>query len=104
MVRIFVVDMAKCVFLTVRRARSLPQRRGRHRLHAAGVEILAGSDMQSGVFPGPGLHRELRLLVEILIEVGQLIELEDEVAMGKGRRLATDRQIAEQQLVFIATA
>lgn len=34
------------------------------RLHAAGVEILAGSDAQPGVFPGPGLHRELALLVE----------------------------------------
>jgi imidazolonepropionase-like amidohydrolase len=33
------------------------------RLHAAGVTILAGSDPQSGVFPGPGLHRELRQLV-----------------------------------------
>ncbi len=32
------------------------------RLHAAGVEILAGSDMQSGVFPGAGLHRELHHL------------------------------------------
>jgi imidazolonepropionase-like amidohydrolase len=29
------------------------------RLHAAGVTIFAGSDTQSGVFPGPGLHREL---------------------------------------------
>jgi imidazolonepropionase-like amidohydrolase len=29
------------------------------RLHAAGVEIFAGSDTQSGVFPGAGLHREL---------------------------------------------
>ena len=29
------------------------------RLHAAGVAIFAGSDTQSGVFPGPGLHREL---------------------------------------------
>lgn len=34
------------------------------RLHEAGVEILAGSDMQSGVFPGPGLHRELGHLRE----------------------------------------
>jgi imidazolonepropionase-like amidohydrolase len=33
------------------------------RLHAAGVTILAGSDVQSGVFPGPGLHRELENLV-----------------------------------------
>jgi imidazolonepropionase-like amidohydrolase len=32
------------------------------RLHAAGVEIFAGSDTQSGVFPGPGLHRELAKL------------------------------------------
>jgi imidazolonepropionase-like amidohydrolase len=29
------------------------------RLHAAGVTIFAGSDTQSGVFAGPGLHREL---------------------------------------------
>jgi len=34
------------------------------RLRAAGVTILAGSDTQSGVFPGAGLHRELRLLTE----------------------------------------
>jgi imidazolonepropionase-like amidohydrolase len=34
------------------------------RLHAAGVTILAGSDTQSGVFPGAGLHRELHLLTE----------------------------------------
>lgn len=34
------------------------------RLRAAGVTILAGSDTQSGVFPGPGLHRELALLAE----------------------------------------
>ena len=33
------------------------------RLHEAGVTILAGSDTQMGVFPGPGLHRELALLV-----------------------------------------
>jgi imidazolonepropionase-like amidohydrolase len=33
------------------------------RLHAAGVTILAGSDSQSGVFAGPGLHRELANLV-----------------------------------------
>jgi imidazolonepropionase-like amidohydrolase len=32
------------------------------RLHEAGVTILAGSDAQPGVFHGPGLHRELRLL------------------------------------------
>ena len=33
------------------------------RLHEAGVTILAGSDTQSGVFPGPGLHREIANLV-----------------------------------------
>jgi imidazolonepropionase-like amidohydrolase len=32
------------------------------RLHAAGVVMLAGSDMQAGVFPGAGLHRELHHL------------------------------------------
>jgi imidazolonepropionase-like amidohydrolase len=35
-----------------------------HRLRAAGVTILAGSDAQAGVFPGAGLHRELQLLTE----------------------------------------
>lgn len=34
------------------------------RLRAAGVTILAGSDTQSGIYPGPGLHRELALLRE----------------------------------------
>jgi imidazolonepropionase-like amidohydrolase len=33
------------------------------RVHAAGVTVLAGSDAQTGVFPGPGLHRELASLV-----------------------------------------
>lgn len=34
------------------------------RLHAAGVTMFAGSDTQSGVFPGAGLHRELHHLQE----------------------------------------
>jgi len=34
------------------------------RLRAAGVTILAGSDPQSGVFPGAALHRELGYLTE----------------------------------------
>lgn len=34
------------------------------RLHAAGMVILAGSDVQSGVFPGASLHRELQTLVD----------------------------------------
>ncbi len=33
-------------------------------LRDAGVTILAGSDVQAGVLPGPGLHRELGLLQE----------------------------------------
>ncbi|HEY2775941.1 MAG TPA: amidohydrolase family protein [Candidatus Binatia bacterium] len=33
-------------------------------MHQKGITLLAGSDAQSGVFPGPGLHRELALLVE----------------------------------------
>lgn len=33
------------------------------RLHQAGMTILAGSDVQSGVFPGASLHRELATLV-----------------------------------------
>lgn len=33
------------------------------RVHAAGVTVLAGSDTQSGVYAGAGLHRELALLV-----------------------------------------
>jgi imidazolonepropionase-like amidohydrolase len=33
-------------------------------MRAAGATVLAGSDAQSGVFPGAGLHRELALLVE----------------------------------------
>lgn len=43
------------------------------RLHAAGVEILAGSDPQTGVFPGAGLHRELALLVESGLSPAQAI-------------------------------
>lgn len=33
-------------------------------LREAGITVLAGSDAQTGVFPGAGLHRELALLVE----------------------------------------
>jgi imidazolonepropionase-like amidohydrolase len=46
------------------RTQRLNARENVRRLHAAGVTILAGSDMQSGVFPGASLHRELQLLVE----------------------------------------
>jgi len=34
------------------------------RVHEAGITVLAGSDVQSGVFPGPSLHRELANLVK----------------------------------------
>lgn len=43
------------------------------RLHAAGVTILAGSDTQSGVFPGTGLHREIVTLVAAGLTPGQAI-------------------------------
>lgn len=43
------------------------------RLHQAGVTILAGSDAQSGVFPGPGLHRELHHLVRAGLSPSQAI-------------------------------
>jgi imidazolonepropionase-like amidohydrolase len=43
------------------------------RLHEAGVTILAGSDTQSGVFPGAGLHRELHLLTEAGLTPAQAI-------------------------------
>jgi imidazolonepropionase-like amidohydrolase len=39
-------------------------RRSIRYMRAAGATVLAGSDSQSGVFPGAGLHRELALLVE----------------------------------------
>lgn len=43
------------------------------RLHRAGVTILAGSDTQSGVFPGAGLHRELHHLRECGLTTAQVI-------------------------------
>lgn len=43
------------------------------RLHTAGVTILAGSDVQTGVFPGAGLHRELHLLAESGLTPAQAI-------------------------------
>lgn len=42
----------------------LSWRTGIRLLRERGVTILAGSDSQSGVFPGAGLHREFALLVE----------------------------------------
>lgn len=43
------------------------------RLHQAGITILAGSDSQSGVFPGAGLHRELVSLVASGLTPSQVI-------------------------------
>jgi len=43
------------------------------RLRAAGVTILAGSDVQSGVFPGASLHRELAHLVASGMTPGEAI-------------------------------
>ena len=43
------------------------------RVHAAGITILAGSDTQSGVFPGAGLHREIVTLVDAGLTPGEAI-------------------------------
>ena len=43
------------------------------RLHQAGMTILAGSDVQSGVFPGASLHRELVSLVNAGLTPSQAI-------------------------------
>lgn len=43
------------------------------RVHGAGITVLAGSDTQSGVFPGAGLHREIATLVEAGLTPGQAI-------------------------------
>ncbi len=43
------------------------------RLFDAGVTMLAGSDPQSGVFAGPGLHRELVLMSEAGIPSAQVL-------------------------------
>ncbi len=51
-------------FLQLLREQRQAGRENVRRLNAAGVAILAGSDTQSGVLPGAGLHRELALLVE----------------------------------------
>jgi imidazolonepropionase-like amidohydrolase len=50
-------------FLALLRAERQSGPDNARRLHAAGVTLFAGSDPQSGVFPGAGLHRELAHLV-----------------------------------------
>lgn len=51
-------------FFELLHATRLEWRTSIRRMRAKGVTILAGSDAQSGVFPGAGLHREFALLVE----------------------------------------
>lgn len=41
------------------------QRTNARRLHEAGMMILAGSDVQFGVFPGAALHRDIAALADI---------------------------------------
>jgi imidazolonepropionase-like amidohydrolase len=60
------------------------------RLHRAGVTILAGSDMQSGVFPGAGLHRELLLLQEAGLKPAEVIRA---ATLDAARFLAGDSEI-----------
>jgi len=60
-------------WLSVLRANRAHARDNVRRLRAAGVTILAGSDTQPGVFPGPGLHRELSLLTEAGLSNGDAI-------------------------------
>tara|TARA_R110002049_G_scaffold16202_4_gene65112 strand:+ start:334 stop:1803 length:1470 start_codon:yes stop_codon:yes gene_type:complete len=59
------------------------------RLHAAGVTILAGSDTQSGVFPGAGLHRELATLVEAGLTPAEAIRA---ATLSPARFLASGRE------------
>jgi imidazolonepropionase-like amidohydrolase len=57
------------------------------RVHTAGVTVLAGSDAQTGVFPGPGLHRELAALVQAGLTPAQALR----AATGDAARfLASD--------------
>ncbi len=55
------------------------------RLHAAGVTILAGSDVQTGIFPGAGLHRELAALVTAGLTPAQALR----AATGDAARFVT---------------
>ena len=57
------------------------------RLHAAGVTILAGSDMQSGIFPGAGLHRELHHLSQAGLRPLEVIQA---TTVNAARFLAAD--------------
>jgi imidazolonepropionase-like amidohydrolase len=60
-------------FLAALRAQRTAWRENVRLLRDAGVTILAGSDVQSGVVPGAGLHRELALLHESGLTPAQVI-------------------------------
>jgi len=57
------------------------------RMHAAGVTILAGSDTQTGTFPGAGLHRELKALVGAGLTPAQALR----AATGDAARFVANR-------------
>lgn len=59
------------------------------RLHKAGMTILAGSDTQSGVFPGTGLHRELVTLVAAGLTPAEAIRA---ATLNSARYLAGDEE------------
>jgi len=56
------------------------------RVHAAGVTVLAGADAQAGVFPGPGLHRELAILSRCGLTNGEALR----AATGFAARFVAD--------------
>jgi imidazolonepropionase-like amidohydrolase len=63
------------------------------RRHQAGVTLFAGSDPQSGVFPGAGLHRELAQLAA----AGSPVEVIRAATLRPARFLTSDdarRQVA----------
>jgi imidazolonepropionase-like amidohydrolase len=59
------------------------------RLRAAGVTILAGSDPQTAVFPGPALHRELGYLTEAGLTPAEAIRA---ATLDAARFLANGRE------------
>ena len=67
------------------------------RLHQAGMTILAGSDTQSGVFPGAGMHRELATLVRAGLTPAQALRaatLDPAIYLANGK--APDRGAIEE--------
>lgn len=85
-------------------------------LRMAGTTILVGSDCQSGVFPGAGLHREMALLVEAgmtpaevlkaaTLDAAGFLEKTDDPSFGTvapGKR--ADLVLVEDNPVFDITA